>query len=381
MKVVHVITATEIAGAQTMLESVLERLSPEFDCHVISLAPLGPIGERIAARGHPIESLDMRRGVPSVAALVRLVRRLRELRPDVVHTWLYHADLLGGIAARLARVGRVAWGLHNSTLEPAAVRARTRAVVRACALVSHRVPDRILCCSEVARAVHVECGYPAERFAIVPNGLDVDRFRPDPIARQRVRVELGFGADTRLVGLVARWNPQKNHAGFLQAAAEVRRRQPATRFVLAGTGVDEGNAELVALVTSHGLGDAVRLLGPRQDTPRLIAALDVLASASGYGEAFPVVLGEAMACGVPCVATDVGDSAFVIGGTGRVVSPGDMDGLAAAIDELLALPAAERAALSRRARERIVSRFAIDGVARQYEAFYRGLVEAPAVVG
>lgn len=381
MKVVHVITATEIAGAQTMLESVLERLSPEFDCHVISLAPLGPIGERIAARGYPVESLGMRRGMPSLGALLRLVRRLRELQPDVVHTWLYHADLLGGIAARLARVGRVAWGLHNSTLEPASVRARTRAVVRACALVSHRVPDRILCCSEVARKLHVECGYPAERFAIVPNGLDVERFRPDPISRQAVRAELDLPSDARLVGLIARWNPQKNHAGFLQAAAEVRRRQPNARFILAGTGVDDRNAELVALVEGYGLGDAVRLLGPRHDTPRLIAALDVLASASGYGEAFPVVLGEAMACGVPCVATDVGDSAYVIGGAGRVVSPGDMDGLAAAIDELLALPAAERAALSHRARERIVGRFAIDRVARQYEAFYRGLVEAPAGAG
>jgi glycosyltransferase involved in cell wall biosynthesis len=373
MKIAHVITGTGLGGAEVMLDTVLRALRPGYESHVVSLQSIGPVGERIRARGVPIETLDMRAGVPDPRAVLRLARLLRRLGPDLVHTWMYHADLIGGLAARLAGVRRVAWAIHNSTLDPQRVKASTRAVVRTCAALSGRLPDRILCCSDVAQQVHVGYGYPEDRFEVIPNGLDVQRFAPDPDARRQLRAELGVPGEAPLVGLIARWDPQKNHAGFLHAAAAVRRRHPAARFLLAGTRIEPSNAELAGLVDGHGLGDAVRLLGPRDDVPRVMASLDLLVSASGYGEAFPIVLGEAMACGVPCVATDVGDSAFIVADTGRVAPPGDDDALGRAIGELLDLPAHDRAALGARARQRIATHFDIRLVARRYEAFYDGL--------
>ncbi|MGH8526003.1 MAG: glycosyltransferase, partial [Gammaproteobacteria bacterium] len=178
MKLVCIATATGVGGAEIMLQRVLTRLSPEFKPHVISMAPVGKIGENLRAGGISVESLAMRRGVPDPIALIRLVRDLRRLKPDLVHTWMYHADFFGGVAARLAGVPAVAWCIHNSTLAPADTKRQTLAVVKANAFLSHRVPDRILCCSEAARKIHVAFGYASEKMIVVPNGFDLAHFKP-----------------------------------------------------------------------------------------------------------------------------------------------------------------------------------------------------------
>jgi glycosyltransferase involved in cell wall biosynthesis len=372
LKIVIVITGLATGGAEIMLLKLLERLDDRFSLHVISLAPLGEIGPQIQAQGIPVESLGMRPGVPSPMAFIRLVRRLRALKPDVVHTWMYHADLLGGLAARLAGIGAIGWCIRHSNLDRDKTKASTRAVVAACAWISGRVPDRILCCSEVARKIHVDVGYAADKMVVVPNGFDLSRFQPDPRARAAVRSELNLAADTRLVGLIGRFNPQKNHAGFFQAAGLLHRRLPTVRFLLAGKGIDEGNGELVRAMESAGIRSVTHLLGLRSDISRLMAALDVLASSS-FGEAFPNVLGEAMACGVPCAVTDVGDSAYIVGDTGKVVLAEDMAGLAAAMESLLLLSPVERQALGLRARSRVAENFEIGQVVKRYEAFYEDL--------
>jgi glycosyltransferase involved in cell wall biosynthesis len=370
VRVAIIITGLNTGGAEIMLLKVLERLDARFSPHVISLTTLGEIGPRIQTLGIPVQSLGMQPGVPNPLAFFRLVRRLKTLKPDVVHTWMYHADLLGGLAARLAGVPTVAWGIRNGNLDLDKTKLSTRVVVGACARVSRWVPDRILSCSEVARQVHVGYGYVAEKMVVVPNGFDLARFQPDVLARASVRAELGVRDDTPLVGLIGRFDPQKNHAGFFEAARCIHRRLPTVHFVLSGKGVDEGNCELMRMGEAAGVHHVTRLLGLRSDIPRLMAALDVLASSSSYGEAFPNVLGEAMASGVPCAVTDVGDSAYIVGDAGRVVSPGDMVGLAAALEDLLSLSLAKRTALGERTRARVAEHFEIGRVVRQYEAFY-----------
>jgi len=209
-------------------------------------------------------------------------------------------------------------------------------------------------------------------MVVVPNGFDLTQFKPDIDARHRVRTELGITDQIPLVGLIGRFDPQKNHAGFFKAAGMLHRRMPQVHFVLAGKDIDMSNAALVQAIAHEGVLANTHLLGLRNDIPELMAALDVLASSS-YGEAFPNVLGEAMACSVPCVVTDVGDSAYIVGDTGRVVASGDMTGLAAALEELLALPASEKAALGERARARVAAHFEIGKVVQQYEDFYETL--------
>lgn len=357
-----------------MLLKLLERLDTRFSPHVISLTNTGEVGQRMKARGIPVEAMGMRPGSVSPTAFFRLVRRLKMLNPDVLHTWMYHADLLGGLAARLAGVPAVGWSIRQSNLSSDVNKRMTLAVVRACSLLSRWVPDKILCCSEVARQVHVNFGYAAGKMVVIPNGFDLALFQPDKTARVQVRAELGVSQNTPLVGLVGRFDPQKNHAGFFEAAGLLNKKMPGVHYLLAGKGIDENNDVIMRVVSNAGVRDVTHLLGLRSDIPRLMAALDVLVSSSS-GEAFPNVLGEAMACGVPCAVTDVGDSAYIVGDTGQVVKAGDMASLAEAVEVLLTMSYAERASLSKRARELVAEHFEIGNVVKRYELFYDELAE------
>lgn len=370
MKLVIIITGLDTGGAEMMLLKVMENIDRErFSPHVISLTRVGEIGQRIRTLGIPVEALGMTPGLPNPLALWRLVRRLRMIQPQMVHTMMYHANLLGGVAARLAGIPALSWGIRHSDLSWRANKLATLAVVAAGARLSGWVPRLILSCSEVARQVHIRHGYCAAKMVVLPNGFDLSRFQPDAAARAAVRQELGVASNVPLVGLIGRFDPQKNHSGFFEAAHLLHRRWPEVHFVLAGKGVVPENGELMRVMEAAGVLGVTHLLGIRRDVPRLMAALDVLVSSS-IGEAFPNVLGEAMACGVPCAVTDVGDSAYIVGDTGRVVASRDMAALAAAIADLLILAPTERQVLGERARARVAEHFEIGAVTRMYEKFF-----------
>ncbi len=372
MRLVHIITGLDTGGAEGMLLRLAQRLRPEFEQQVISLTNAGPVADQLMTAGIPVLALGMSASRPDPLVLMRLLRLLRGFQPEVVQTWLYHADLVGGTAARLAGVRALAWNIRNNDLSPDKTKPRTRRLVGWLARLSGWLPARIVCCSLAARDSHVALGYAADRFEVIANGFDLARFHPDRQARDSVRAELGIPGTVPLIGLFARYDPQKNHAGLLVAAGLLHQVRPDVHFLLAGRGVDDGNVELVDQARRAGVAPVLHLLGERQDLPRLMASLD-LSTLASWGEAFPNVLGEAMACAVPCVSTDAGDAALIIGDTGRVVPRGDMAALAGAWRELLVLPAARRDALGAGARERIARNFDMDVIAARYAAFYREL--------
>jgi glycosyltransferase involved in cell wall biosynthesis len=375
MKVLFVITGLSTGGAEMMLIKVLEHLDRRrFQPYVISLSPLGELAPRISALGVSVRSVDMKGGLSDMAGFVSLLRMIKTIRPDVVHTWMYHADLLGGLAARLAGVKAIGWGIHNSNLDADKTKLSTRAIVRLCAFFSPWLPRLILSCSEQARLIHIEKGYAAEKMVVVPNGFDLMRFKPDNNARHSVRKELGLMQDVLLVGLIGRFDPQKNHAGFFRAAGYLLEKMPSVRFLLAGKDIASANSNLLQMAKDAGVLENCHFLGLRDDIPRLMAALDVLASSSD-GEAFPNVLGEAMASGVPCAVTDAGDSAVIVGDVGRSVAVGDMRGLAVAMQELLCLSPEEKQSLSEKIRHRVLSHYEISQVVRDYEDFYIHLTQ------
>ena len=370
MNLVYIITGLSTGGAEMMLLKLLQNMDRNlFSPAVISLTTMGAVGPRIEALGITVYALGMRPGLPSPIKFMRLTNLVRKLKPDVVHTWMYHADLLGGFAARVAGIKVVVWGIRHSNLSRAYNKRATLLVVNICAHVSGWQPKRVLTCSERSQSIHVEAGYCTEKMMLIPNGFDLSYFQPDRRARCSVRAELGLVADTPLVGLIARYDPQKNHSGFIEAAASVHKALPQVHFILAGTGVEKSNKDLTSHILRAGLRECVHMLGRRDDIPRLMASLDLLASSS-FGEAFPNVLGEAMACNVPCVVTDVGDSAEIVGDTGRVVAPGDMPSLARHLIDLLQLPKEELGQQGIRARQRICARYDITDVTRRYEEFY-----------
>jgi glycosyltransferase involved in cell wall biosynthesis len=375
--IAHVITGLRQNGAETMLLKLLQQTDrTQFAVRVFTLlAPPGPLAERIEGLGIRVDALGISRGVPNPLGIWRLTTALRDMRPDVVQTWMYHADLVGGLAAKLVSLRLpVLWNIRQSTFDPTHTRRRTVGVARLCARLSSHLPEKIICCSEAARGVHVALGYDESRIQVIPNGFDPAAFRPDPDSRIAFRAELGLPPDTPLVGMVARVDPQKDHRTFVAAAARLHARLPNVHFVLCGNGSDQAIAELTGWIERDGLRQICHVLGERNDIPRVTAALDLATLSSAFGEGFPNVLGEAMACEVPCVATDVGDSAYVLGDSGRIVQPRDPDALAGAWGDLLTAGDGVRKALGEQARHRIVDNFSISRVARSYEAAYRSVV-------
>jgi glycosyltransferase involved in cell wall biosynthesis len=380
IQVTFLISGLRVGGAEMMLYKLLSYIDrTHFAPQVLSLSTQGPMGEKIAALGIKVTPLGFQPGQLNLSRLGLLALRLRREKPDLLQTWMYHADFMGGLAARLAGGPPVAWGIRNSTLDPSTSKRTTLWIVKACARLSRALPKRIVCCSEVARKVHMRLGYAGEKMVVIPNGFDVSVFRPDSKARQEVRGELAIPNDAPLIGLVGRLDPQKDHLTFFQAAGLLYRHYAKVHFLLCGDGVTWDSPNLVAWIEDAGLRSQCRLLGRRNDIPRLMAALDIAVLSSAYGDAFPNVVGEAMACGVPCVVTDVGDSAAIVGETGRVVPPRDPSKLAEAMAELVAMRPQARRALGEAARKRVAECYSLSACVAQYERLYEEMVQPCAV--
>jgi glycosyltransferase involved in cell wall biosynthesis len=362
--VLHLITGLETGGAERMLLHLVSRADhARLRPVVVSMTGPGTMGALIERAGVPLRSLGMRRGVPDPRGIARLARILREFRPAVLQTWLYHADLLGLIVRRLGLVPHLVWGLQGTeTIDTPVVR-------RLLAWFSAS-PDAVVTVSRVGQRFHERIGYRPRRWVHLPNAFDTAALRADAEARRHGRAALGIGEDRVAILLPARYHPMKDHGNFLAAAARLAPAHPEALFVLAGAGTEAANPALTGMIGAYGLRDRVLRLGERRDLERLYPAFDMVTLSSAFGEALPMVLGEAMSCGIPCVATDSGDAALVIGDTGIVVPPRDPAALAAGWERLLGLGPAGRQARGERARARIVEHYDLDRVVPRYAALY-----------
>ncbi len=378
MRVLHIITGLGVGGAENMLDRLLTELdSKQVSSHVIALKEGGPVGASIAARGIPVEVMGLDTFLPRTLMPFRLSRRIRRIAPDVIQTWLYHADLIGGIAARLARpFGApipVAWGVRQSVVNPALLKPATWRVIRSAAIASHFIPQRIVVNANASVATHAGLGYDTSKFLLIPNGFDSGRFRPDSEARARLRQQLGVAPETILVGLAGRFDPHKDYPGFIAAAAAISAQQRNIAFVACGEGVERGNPSVAGLLAKHGPIAQLHLLGRQNDMPAFWAALDIAVSAS-VGEGFSNSIGEAMSCAVPCVVTDVGDSASVVADSGCVVPAGKPEALSRAILSLASAPAEKRIALGQSARKRIQTNYSLTAAAEQFLDLWQNML-------
>jgi glycosyltransferase involved in cell wall biosynthesis len=380
LRVTHVITGLERGGAEAMLIKLVATLSPAtgFEHAIVSLTSAGIADE--VHHAVPVTSLGIRRGSLDPRVLRRLRAAVRAQRPDLVQGWMYH----GMIAARLA-AGRgvpVVFNVHHTLGRLTDEKLSLRAAIRLGSWLAGGPVERVLYCSETGRRQHEAVGYPPGLSAFIPNGFDCDRFRPAPVAaREAIRREaLPTPPGALLVVHVGRYHPLKNHAGLIASFADLANQHDRAHLLLIGAGVTDGQPGLREAVARHSVQGRVHMLGERDDIDHLLPACDMMVLASG-SEAFPNVLGEAMACGVPCVTTDVGDAAFIVGDTGRIVPPGDRAALFRAMSELAALPVDERQRLGRLARERIMENFSLTEVARRFAHLYRSLVPEPGAPG
>jgi len=375
MKVLHVITGLTTGGAEMMLYKLLAAKERTHNAAVVSLCGCGTLGEPIQALGVPVHILGMRRGIPGLRPLLRLRRLIHQEQPDLIQAWMYHANLASTLAAwRVSQTIPVVWNIRYSLDDLSSDKRLTRWLIHFGGSLSG-APAMIVYNSRQSALQHERLGYTPGKTIVIANGFDCERFKPNPAARRRIRQELGVADDAWLIGHFARYHPMKDHASFLKAAALLRQRAECSLlFVMAGQGVDRSNPELARMLDQLKLTDCCRLLGERQDMPDLMGALDISTSSSRTGEAFPNVVGEAMACGVPCVVTDVGDSVRIVGDSGRVVPPSDPESIATAWLDWMNSGKQKVAALGAAARRRIQSNYRLSLVAERYEALYRRVI-------
>jgi len=371
LKIVHVIIGLNIGGAELALMRLVKSHygNANYQHAVISLTEPGAVGAQMRALGIEVYAMGMRSAVEVPYIMWRLVRLIRALRPGVVQTWMYHGDLLGGLAARLAGCNSVIWGIRSSDL--AGSGARSTEWVRAlCAALSHRIPRFIVCVAEASRRIHVALGYRADRMVVIQNGFDLAQLHATNIDAAVFRSACGFSVDDVVVGSLGRFNHDKDQHNFVRAASLVGLQFPQVRFLMVGRNCDSNNMELMAWIGAAGLSDRFVLLGERSDVLICLAAMDVFCLSS-RSEAFPNVVGEAMGMGIPCVVTDVGDVAMLVADTGVVVPRENSVALAFGLGRLLAMTADERQMLGLRARARVYAEFSMDRTRERFESIYQ----------
>ncbi|WP_414571139.1 glycosyltransferase family 4 protein [Nostoc sp. CCY 9925] len=370
MKIIYIITGLSTGGAEVMLYKLLSRIDRQrFHPVVISLMDRGTWGDRIANLGIPIYTIDMQPGTLKLVNIWRMIHIVNQLKPDLIQGWMYHGNLAAQFTKLfIFRQVPVLWNIRHSLHSLELEKPRTTTIIKLCAKFSD-LATKIIYNSQNSSKQHEKIGYVFDKSCVIPNGFETEKFTPSIEARLSVRSELNTPENALLIGLIGRYHPIKDHFNFLQAAVLLLKNYSNVQFVLAGNKVDWENHLLSELIHELGLVKHIHLLGERHDVPRLTAAFDI-ASSSSSGEGFPNVIGEAMSCGVPCVVTDVGDSGWIIGDTGKVVPPRNPEALANAWQALIDIGKEGRESLGKAARARVIKCFSLDSIVGEYEALY-----------
>ena len=371
--VVHIISGLGQGGAETVLYRLVTAKQTQTQHIVISMSDAGVFGERLQQAHVDVHCLHMK-GVKLLTGWWTLRRLLKKLQPDVVQTWMYHADLLGGLAARSVGIKTIAWGIRNSGENLHHSSLKARAVASLCAKVSGWLPQQIVACAENAARRHKQWGYKAEKMRVIPNGYDLSQWHPQPERAAALREQLGIAPETPMLLTVGRWNPLKDHPNLLSALGRLKRAGTVWHAVLVGDGIDDDNAELMRLITQEGLHDRITLLGRRDDVPVIMAAADIHVLSS-KAEGFPNVVCEAMVSRALCVVTDVGDAARIVAEEGIVVPPRNAQALAAGIEKALQLIAEPAlAAQLDRAAQRVAQRYSLSTMVESYEKLWHDML-------
>jgi glycosyltransferase involved in cell wall biosynthesis len=373
MKVVFLIRALTFGGAERQLVALARGLHARG--HQVRVAVFyagGPLEADLRQAGVPVSILNKQGRWDVLGFLFRLAACLRRERPDVVHGYLAMSNALA-VLLRPLHGGRVVWGLRASERDETQYGWNAR-VDRWLQRTLARFPNLIIANAYAGKDHAIRAGYPVGKLIVIPNGIDTERFVPRPELGEPLRQSWGASSGERLIGRVGRLDPQKDYPTFLRALAQVIQARPGVRGVCVGSGSAELQRAYHGLAQSLGIAERVIWAGVRPDMPAVYNALDLLVSSSAFGEGTPNVVAEAMACGIPCVVTDIGDSAAVVGDAACVAPPGDPEALAAAI--LRQLDALDRGSIAREAlRQRIVTQFSLEALIDRTEAALMPLVQ------
>ncbi len=374
MRILHCITGLTGDGAQRVLLRLTHLLRERsFESFVVNLGPRTPLVSEFEAAQVSVTSLGASPQMLHMPYVVTSMRRiLKKIEPDVIQGWMYHANVISLIASSLTK-GRtpVAWNIRRG-MEDYRERSRsTRAVIRLSSVLSSYV-DSIVYCSSVCRSQHEAYGYDSRRGHIVYNGFDREKFHMDEQSRHEARTLFSARTNEIVIGNVGRFDVAKGHRYLVEAFARLAARVRNVRLVCVGRGMDGTNMEIRDLIARAGIADRVALLGERESVERIFPGFDVYCSAS-INEGFPNVIAEAMACALPCVVTNVGGSAEVVGDSGVIVPSRSGEALAEGLYRYVRLSTVERRVVGERARERVIAQFSLQAMVERYAQLYRSL--------
>jgi len=372
LKIVHIIIGLNVGGAELMLKRLLQsQKAGGITCHsVISLTNIGVIGEQLLELGVDVKSLEMRGLLDVPKILVKLIQSIKEAKPDVVQTWMYHADLLGGLSAKLAGNYKVVWGIRGTGI-PQKGLSSTKVIIWACAILSKTIPSLIVCCAEAAKVAHEKMGYSSSKMRVINNGYDLSRFKRTPTMRNAIREEFDLTGSI-VIGIVGRFDPLKDYHNFVLATSLVAERIAGVKFFLIGRDVDSNNELLLNWIEEGGWRDQYILAGERSDIPSCLAAMDLFCLSS-MNEGFPNVVCEAMAMEVPCVVTRAGDAELIVSDTGGVVDTRDPIALADELFNMVSLSKDELVKKGRLARLRVEEKYSIECASKEFVDLYTQL--------
>ena len=377
MQVLHIISGLGDGGA----EAILYRLCQYEKDHshvVISLMDEEKYGPMLKHIGVDVYTLNNSKKKIKILSLLKLYKLIFKLKPDVVQTWMYHADFIGGFVARSIGIKNIFWSVHHTTLVGGESKLLTVLIARINSFLSYFVPKKIIYCAEMSRKTQELMGFKKNKGVVIPNGYDVEDFVDDDFKRSKFRNELNTTKDTFVIGHVGRYDPQKDHGNLIEALLDLKQRQINFKAIMIGTNLDKNNQKLVKLIKDKQLENFISLLGRRNDIPAAMNGIELFVLSSAFGEAFPNVLNEAMACGTPCVATNVGDSARIIGDTGWIVPIKDPQALSSAINEASKEMRLNKSSWTKRktmCRKRIVENFEIKKMVKKYKDIWEECLE------
>ena len=335
----------------------------------------GKYGQLLENENIKVYTLGMPTRKLTFRGIVNLYKLINKFNPDIVQTWMYHANLIGGIIAKFSGIKKIVWGIHHSSLDETHNKKSTIFIAKILGKISNIVPSDIIFCAEKSYEVHKSIGYRCKNMKVVQNGYELDKFYPNIENIQNLKNELDLNNTKNIIGFVARFDELKDHNNLLHSLKVVKEGGVDFKCLLVGANIVSMNKELMNMIEKYDLFENMILLGERNDIPDIMNLLDIHILSS-YSEAFPNVLCEAMACGTPCITTDVGDAAFIIGDTRFVVPIKDPISMSKKIIEMLYEKENNILAWENRkskCKERIVKNFSIEKMIQNYQIVWNNL--------
>ena len=371
MKILHIITNLSTGGAEVQLYKIVKNLKNNHHIKVISLLSKGDIGDKLIKEGIELSVINFSKKRFLFFSFLKLCVTISKFKPEIVHTWMYHANLIGGLASKMSKVKKIFWSIHHNDLSNTHNKLSTLIIAKIGAFFSYLIPKQVICVSNDSIKRHVDFGYQQKKMIFIPNGIDVLEFSNIVNARQLLFENYDFAGDAKLIGFPSRFDPIKNHDGFFASISRIKSANPKMnlQIILSGKNIDNNNIELISMINKYGLFECVHLMGLIDDMPLFMSSIDLIVCNS-FSEAFSLVLAEALSCETLCVTTIEGDTEGVVEGIGKRVPVGNLTLLSEAIITMLNIRDVEKSKIKSKGRNKIKSLYSTDIVFEKYKLLY-----------